>query len=257
MKLKAVYQTLAEIPEAFRALFTERDGKYELTEVDGVKTGADIDRLTEALRKERTDHAATKVSLNKFAGYKPEDITAMEDKIAIFEADGKSGDIDAKVNSLVEARTKTLTRENERLKTELSAEQVKGANLIKERNTDRIEVSVLNVAADLVRTEALEDVKLHASRDLTIDESGAIVTRDDYAGGAGKPVKDWLAGKIEKSIHWQKTSTGGGSTGGKGKNRGNANPWKKESWNETEQSRIAISEPATAERLKKEAESAT
>ena len=40
MALKAIYERAEEIPEDFSALFTERDGRYELTGVAGMKTAA-------------------------------------------------------------------------------------------------------------------------------------------------------------------------------------------------------------------------
>ena len=54
MALKAIYERAEEIPEAYRALFTERDGRYELTGVAGMKTEADVARLRKSLTDERS-----------------------------------------------------------------------------------------------------------------------------------------------------------------------------------------------------------
>ena len=49
--LKTIYDNEADIPEGFAALYTEKNGKWELTGVQGVKTQLDVDRVQEALRK--------------------------------------------------------------------------------------------------------------------------------------------------------------------------------------------------------------
>ena len=60
MKLKLVVEKLDEIDSKYHDLYTEKDGKYEFTGVEGIKTQADIDRLQTALTKERADHKSTK-----------------------------------------------------------------------------------------------------------------------------------------------------------------------------------------------------
>ena len=43
MALQATHDKLDDIPEAYRDLYTERDGKYELTGIAGIKTAADVE----------------------------------------------------------------------------------------------------------------------------------------------------------------------------------------------------------------------
>ena len=54
MGLKAILETLDEVPEALRAFYVERDGKFVL-DADGVE---DVTGLKSALEKERGDRAA-------------------------------------------------------------------------------------------------------------------------------------------------------------------------------------------------------
>ena len=79
MALKAIYERAEEIPEAYRALFTERDGRYELTGVAGMKTEADVARLRKSLTDERKAHKATREALSKWGDL---DLAAVREKLA-------------------------------------------------------------------------------------------------------------------------------------------------------------------------------
>ena len=69
MELELVYETKEDIPAGYEALFTERDGKWHLTGVKGIKSQGDIDRLQTALTKERNDHKKTKETLARFGNH--------------------------------------------------------------------------------------------------------------------------------------------------------------------------------------------
>jgi len=51
MGLEAIHKTLEEIPEQYRDLYSERNGQFELTGISGVKTQADVDRLSVCTHK--------------------------------------------------------------------------------------------------------------------------------------------------------------------------------------------------------------
>src|ERR1039458_8330945 len=112
--LKTVYATQEEIPAGYEALYTERNGKWELTGVSGVKTQADIDRVQAALVKERTDHKAVKALLAPFEGLDAEVIhlqaTELEETKAQLDAIKKDGTIDdTKLEPIITARLKQIT----------------------------------------------------------------------------------------------------------------------------------------------------
>ena len=44
MALQIIVETLDDVDEKYHDLYTEKDGKFHLTGVDGMKTQADIDR---------------------------------------------------------------------------------------------------------------------------------------------------------------------------------------------------------------------
>lgn len=70
--LKVIHDTIEEIPEAFRDLYTQRDGKYVLTGIAGVKTEQDIAVLSKSLNSEREEHKATKEKLRLWEGLEPD-----------------------------------------------------------------------------------------------------------------------------------------------------------------------------------------
>ena len=84
--LELVYDTIETVPENYRDLYTERDGKFHLTGVKGMKSQADIDRLQTALTKERNDHKATRDKLTTFGDMDPEQVQAQLDRIPELEA---------------------------------------------------------------------------------------------------------------------------------------------------------------------------
>ena len=82
------YDTMNAVPEAFRGLYSERDGKAVLTGVNGLKTIHDVNNVQEALRKERNDHAAVRDALKAWKGLgdEPTEIQARLDRMAELEA---------------------------------------------------------------------------------------------------------------------------------------------------------------------------
>src|ERR1700741_855145 len=120
--LELSYDTKEAIPEKFRDLYTETDGKWALSGVKGIKSQADIDRLNEGLTKERTDHKTTKAQLAawKKLGATPEEVHAKLDRIEELEEAAGGALNDERIDKLVEkrlkSRTASLTRENETLK---------------------------------------------------------------------------------------------------------------------------------------------
>jgi len=81
--LELIYNSAEDIPEGFDSLYTEKDGKWHLTGVKGMKTSQDTDKLSKSLREERAAHKATKDKLAKF-GEDP-DIDAILEKLDGYE----------------------------------------------------------------------------------------------------------------------------------------------------------------------------
>lgn len=241
MALKAIHDKQDEIEEVYRELYTERDGKWELTGISGIKTQADVDRVQEGARKEREDHKETKVKLAAFDGLEAEDVHKKLDRIGELEAAAADKIDEGKLEEMAEARAKTrlapVERENTRLKKENEALQGDNEGLKGESSTRRIHDEVRKHAKGVI-PEAMEDVLMNADRVFFVSEEGQILTKDNVGVTPGVTADIYFQEMQPKRPHWWPVSEGGGSKGS-----GNAggipdNPWSKQHWNLTKQGQV-------------------
>lgn len=243
--LEIEYDSLSAVPEAFRGLYAEKDGKAVLTGINGIKTQSDVNNLQEALRKERQDHAAAKAALNPWnsLGKKPEEILSQLDRIAELEA-AAAGKIDEKqIERMVESRIAQKTGPLDRQLKDIMAER---DVVTQERNTYRDQLyrrdmsdSVRSVALEMkVQQTAIADVELFAQFALERQEDGTYITKSGIPGvTAGLDVKGLMKEMQKQRPHWWPASAGGGAGGGGGMN-GDKNPWSAQHWNVTEQGKV-------------------
>lgn len=258
MKLKAVYENVADIPAGYEDLFTEKGGKWVFTGVEGIKTQADVDTLQGALTKERNDHKATKAKLTTFGDMDADEVHAKLDRITELEA-AAGGKLDeTKINEIVEGRIKAKTAPLER-----ELQKAKDALVEKDTAIKNFEVQDIRrkvgdavrsaATASKVRPEALDDALMLSERMFEIDESGAIVAKDNCGVTPGIDPATWLTEMQTKRPHWWPESQGGGAGGGRGNIGSAANPFSADGWNMTEQGKIYKENPARAENLAKSA----
>jgi hypothetical protein len=259
MALKVVHDTVDEIDEAYRPLYTERDGKFHLTGVEGFKTQADIDRLQNALTKERGDHKTVKDRLALFNDLDPEEVHAKLDKLPELEAAAEGKLDEAKISELADTRLRTklapVERERDQLKTKLEASENTVQELQGTLRSRDIKDNVLAAAlkGKVVET-ALDDVLMLADRVFEVGEDGAVTTKDNVGVTPGLTPDAWLTEMQPKRPHWWPPSEGGGAQGGKGGGGGFANnPWSHEHWNMTEQGRIINQDRSKADQMAKAA----
>ena len=256
--LKAIMDSLDGLSADIAALYTERNGKFELAGIEGVKTQADVDRLQSALTKERTDHKGLKDKLTLLGDRKIEDVVTLLDKIPELEAAAKGNIDDAKLNELVEGRIKSRTapleRELSTLKTQLTESNTLVAQFQGEKRQRTVGDAIRSAASKLkVVDTAIEDVILLGERVFDIDEGGAIVTKDGVGVTPGIGAEAWLTDMQAKRPHWWGPSVGGGSAGNRGGAGGVVNPWGKDSWNMTQQAAVYKESPEKAAQLAKAA----
>ena len=242
------YDNLAAVPEAFRSLFEERDGKAILTGVNGMKTQADVDTVKEALRKERENHSATQNLLKPWQALKFDEVTSKLSRFDELEAASKGKIDETKIEEIVNGRLKqktgplevalaerdttikTVTEENALLKSNIS-------------DRDRNDIVRAAAAQTKVHGTAVADVEMAAKMMMEFDENGKLVTKDGLNGvPAGLDINGFMKAMMKTRPHWWPESEGGGSRGGSGGGIGGKNPWSKDSWNMTEQGRIAREE---------------
>lgn len=255
------YDSMDSVPEAFRPLFAEQDGRAVLTGVNGLKTQKDVDTVREALRKEREDHSKAREALKPWGNLKPDEVMSQLDRIKELEA-AAGGKLDEnKLQELVEGRlaqktgplertVQTLTQERDTLTQE--RDDLKNQIVTRDRND-----AVRSIATESkAHGTAVPDIEMAASVMLEKNEEGRWVTKSGIDGlTPGLDVKGWMKEMQRLRPHWWPESVSGGAGGGSGGgNFGGANPWSADSWNMTEQGRVMQSQGRdVAERMAKAA----
>lgn len=263
MALNVVHDKIDDIPENFRELYTEQEGKFVLTGISGVKTQADVDRVLEGAKKEREEHKATKEKLHAWDGFEdPQKLREQLDRVGELEvmAKGSKEEFEGKLEELTEARVRSrlapVERQNKTLAEQLTEAKTLTEQLLGEkvRRTIGDKVGEACTAAKVL-PEALPDIKLLANQVFEVTEDGSVLTKDNpYGVTAGLAPDVFLSEMQEKRSHWWPRSTGGGSQGSGGSGGTGGNPWSHDSWNLTEQGKyIKANGVAKAEQMAKAA----
>lgn len=255
-KLKAIYDKAEDIPEGFVDLYAERNGKFELTGIEGIQTQANVSRLEEALRKEKSDHKKARDDLSKFADINPDEVHAQLDELAEtkarLEAVTKEGKIDeTKLEPVIEARIRKAVGPLERDRTQLTRQLSDAQKAVEAANKERdglkttltessIERAIREAAINskLIST-AIDDAVAQGVRVFEVAEDGVVITKDGVGVTPGIRAADWLKDMQEKRPHWWPQSVGGGAGANRGGPTNRAdNPWSAEGWNMTKQGAV-------------------
>lgn len=258
MSLKAILESLENVPEQFHELYTEKNGRWELTGIEGVKTQADIDRLQSALSKERNDHKQTRDRYAVLGDREPDEIIGILDRIPELEAAAEGKIDEDKLSELVEARLKTKLAPVEREKAGLVTKLAELTGTVEQyqlrERTRTIHDEVRRAAtSSKVLPEALEDALMLAERVFEVDEDGRVTAKDGVGCTPGVDPVVWLSELQSKRPHWWGPSHGGGAQGNTRGGASGSNPWSHEGWNMTEQGRILVENRTRAEQLAKSA----
>lgn len=240
--LELVYDKLDAVPEAFRGLYTEKDGKAVLTHINGMKTQQDVANVQEALRKEREDHNAVKTSLKAWGSLKPDEVQSKLDRIAELEA-AAGGKLDEEaMQKIIDARLGQKTAPLERQLRDLTAER---DTLAQERDTLRGSIQrrdmndvIRSVATEMkVLSTAIPDVEMVAAAYLERDATtGEFIVKADAKGVTpGTDIKGFMKDMQKLRPHWWPASAGGGAGGGGFGGDNGDNPWSAKGWNMTKQ----------------------
>jgi len=246
MSLNFTHDTIDEIPENYRDLYTERDGKHVLTGIAGVKTQADIDRMQTGLTKEREEHKATKERLSKWGDLDHDEVLAKLDKIPELEvlAKGNKEEFETKLEELTETRIGSrmapVERENKTLKEKLQ-ETTTELETMKVAAKKRVIQDDVMAAAQTAKVipEAMPDMKLFAETVFEVTEDGAVLTKENpYGVTPGLSADVWLQEMQESRPHWWPLSSGGDSKGSGGVAGMSQNPFSHDHWNMTKQGQV-------------------
>jgi len=261
MKLKLKYDNREDIPEGFADLYSEKDGTWHLTGVEGMKTTEDTDKLSKSLREERAAHKKTKDKLAKLGGDDVdidqivEQLDELEDLRARIEA-GEGGKVDEKkLEELVEARMKRelrpIERERDQLRSRNQELEAEASQLRTTINNSIIEAKLRELAiSEKVVSSALDDIIFMGTHLFEVAEDGAIVAKEGARGVESGITPDvWLSDMKEKRPHWWPQSQGGGAGGGGGVGGAGSNPWSPKNWDLDAQAALVRQDRAKAERL--------
>lgn len=233
MALKLKYSKKEEVPAEHSSLYVEKGGAFVL-DVEGA-----VER--EKLEEFRNTNVALLKQLESFKGIDPEKARELMARQADLDAQNllKSGD----VAKIVDAKLAPVVQQ-------LEAERANAAALRKQLEEQALQDSLLKAGAKRgVRASAVPDLLARARGKWKV--VGGVVM--PAADGENQTLDAWVDGLAAEAPHLFENSAGGGATGGGSGGAGfghGKNPWKKETWNLTEQSRLSRSNPALAAQLK-------
>jgi hypothetical protein len=253
MPLKFKYATKQEIPAEHQSLYVERDGAW-LLDADGVVEKSKLDefRTTNVtLMKERDDLA------KKFEGIDPEAVRKLAEEKQRLELLAQ-GHKPEEVEKIIEKRLKAaradwdkqhgvVVAERDALHGRLSAIQIDQAIV-----TEATKRGLRPTAIPDITARARLTFKLVNGVPQAFDGDGQTV-RLGKDGVSPMTLAEWVDALVSDAPHLFEANAGSGaagSGGGAAGNRSAKNPFRKETWNLTEQMKIQKSDPQLAARLK-------
>lgn len=196
-----------------------------------------------------------KKKVEAYGDITPEQAKELKDKKETFEAGGTK--TKEQIEAEVEKRVGAMKTEHQKA---LEAEQAKAKKLEGDLESLVIDKALIEAGGELgLRATAHEDLTYRGRQQFKLDEHGKPVAKDKDGNtlynAAGDPLtpKDFVAGLTKTAAHLFDESSGSGAggsgQGGKGGGNTNTNPWKKETYNLTQQSQIYKDSPDQARQL--------
>ena len=254
MALKFKFKSREEIPAEHAALYVEREGAFVL-DAEGATDKAKADEMRNhnvELRKQLEDLNA------RFAGVDPDEFRKLADEKRKLEEQTqiKAGELD----KVVENRIKTLKADLEK---QLGAVTGERDALTSRLTAIQIDQGVLTAATKRgLRPTAIPDItararvvfKLVNGAPRAFENDGSTV-RYGRDGVTPMTLEEWVDAQVADAPHLFESNAGGGAAstgagGAAGSGRSAKNPFRKETWNLTEQMKLQKADPALAARLK-------
>jgi len=211
--LKLSYDKKEDVPEALVDHYKEVGGKW-VAQVDGMKTQEDIDKLSEALRKEREDHDTSKKDLKESKATLG---TANDELEALKKTGGKGGDKEEPTHEdLVELSR--LRRENETLTAENTEVKEKHEKLETSVTSTKIKDALRTSFGPKMRKEAVEMQVDHALRDFVLSD-GKVLTKPELGDKSGLTADAYADNLLSSQSYLAPPSNSGGAGGGSTKNQ--------------------------------------
>jgi hypothetical protein len=248
MALKFKFKTKDEIPPELQSLYVERDGAWTL----------DAEGVVEKSKHEefRTNNIALTNQLKRFEGIDPDAVRQLADdkQKLLEERQLKAGEVD----KVIEARLKTARAEWDKTHNVVVAER---DALTGRLTAIQIDQAVVTEATKRgLRATALPDITARARQSFKLIngvpqsfEADGQTARMGKDGVSPMTLAEWVDALVSDAPHLFEANAGGGAAGsgsGGAGNRSVKNPFRKDSWNLTEQMKLQKSDPQLAARLK-------
>jgi hypothetical protein len=253
MALKYKIKAREEVPAELQSFYVEREGAFVL-DAEGVVEKAKLDEFRNtniALAKERDELK------QRFDGIDPDEVRKLADEKRKLELQAQ-GHKPEELDRLVGERIKGLKADWDK---QLSAVTGERDSLTSRLTAIQIDQGVLTVATKRgLRPTAIPDItsrarlvfKLVNGAPRAFEADGTTV-RYGKDGVTPMTLEEWVDAQVSDAPHLFESNAGGGAAGnasGGSGNRTAKNPFRKETWNLTEQMKLQKSDPALAARLK-------
>jgi hypothetical protein len=252
MPLKLTVENLTDVPEALRGAYKQRtDGAGYIVDIEGGVVPKSVhDEF-------RANNIALQKKLKDLGELTPEQVTELREKVTSLEGDltaarkGKDTETEKRIEAIQAALQKKIdeaTKSADGYKSRLENVLIDG-----EVAKAAIKIGAHETAVDDISARVRSRFRIgEDNQPYAVDQQGNKIFGED-----GKPlgIEGAVRQLTKQAPHLFKPSSGGGATntpGGAGRSTA-ANPFKKESWNHTEQSKLIRSDKAEATRLAAEA----
>jgi hypothetical protein len=273
MALKYKFKSKDEVPAEHLSLYAERDGAWVL-DVEGAVEKAKLDEFRNnnlTLAKERDELK------QRFDGIDPEQArTLLSEKQKAEEEKLLRGGSDAAPDAEKNEKEKAAERERIEKVIEGRVKGIKGelekqvASLTKERDSLNARLTAIQIDQGAItaatkrglRSTAIADItsrarlvfKLVSGTPQAFENDGKTV-RYGRDGLSPMTLEEWVDTQVSEAPHLFESNAGGGAAsnaagGGARTHSLQKNPFKRETWNLTEQMKLSKSDPQLAARLK-------
>ena len=240
------FKTKDEIPAELQSLYVERDGAWML----------DAEGVVEKSKHEefRTNNIALTNQLKRFDGIDPDAVRQLAEenkslRTATLSEDAKR-EMEAQVKTAKSAFEKQLAAvagERDTLTGRLTAIQIDQAVV-----TEATKRGLRATALPDITARARQSFKLVNGVPQSFEADGQ-TARMGKDGVSPMTLAEWVDALVSDAPHLFEANAGGGAAGsgsGGAGNRSVKNPFRKDSWNLTEQMKLQKSDPQLAARLK-------
>ena len=245
MALKYKYATKQEIPAEQQAFYVERDGAW-LLDADGVVSQTKLDEF-------RQNNITLTNQLKRFEGIDPDAVRQLaDDKRKLEEAAQlKAGEVDkvlaARLKEAMDKIHAPVVAERDALTGRLTAIQIDQAVV-----TEATKRGLRPTALTDITARARQTFKLVNGVPQAFEADGQ-TARTGKDGVSPMTLAEWVDALVSDAPHLFEANAGSGAAGsgpGGVGNRSAKNPFRKETFNFTEQMKLQKTDPALAARLK-------